>query len=68
MSPSVSKLRHLAAELEKEKKGTADLQEVVNSQSNQMDELTGKVQEAVKERADMEVRIHELTRIVEQER
>ena len=53
LSPSGSKLRHLATELEKEKKGTTDLQEVVNHQRNQIDELTGRVQEAEKERADI---------------
>ena len=65
--PSGSKIRNLAAELEREKRGSAKLQDVVKNQHDQMVELTSQVQEAEKKRADMEGTIDTLTKIIQQQ-
>jgi hypothetical protein len=65
--PSGLKIRNLAAELEREKRGSAKLQDVVKNQHDQMVELTSQVQEAEKKRAGMEGTIDTLTKIIRQQ-
>jgi hypothetical protein len=65
--PSRSKIRNLAAELEREKRGSAKLQDVVKNQHDQMVELASQVQEAIKKRAHMEGTIDTLTKIIQQQ-
>ena len=68
LHPSGSKISNLSAELEREKRGSAELQDVVCTQRDQVKELTSQVQQAEKNKADMQATIASLTRIIEQQR
>ena len=57
---SGSKMSDLAADLEIEKRGSAELLETVNTQRDETNELTRSLQEAEKNQADMHTRIDEL--------
>ena len=54
----------LASDLAIEKRASAELLDVVNSQRDQMDELANIVQEGEKQQADMEARIEKLGEII----
>ena len=61
---SGSKISNLVADLEIEKRGSAELMDVVSSQRDQMDELSSKVEEGEKNRAIMEARIEQLSKVM----
>lgn len=61
---SGSKISNLVAGLEIEKRGSAELLDIVSSQRDQMDELSSKVEEGEKNRAIMEARIEQLSQIM----
>ena len=61
---SGSKISNLVADLEIEKRGSAELLDIVSSQRDQMDELSSKVEEGEKNRAIMEARIEQLSKIM----
>ena len=68
LHPSRSKISNLSTKLEREKRGSAELQDVVCTQRDQVKELTSQVQQAEKNKADMQAKIASLTRIIEQQR
>jgi hypothetical protein len=61
---SGSKISNLTADLEIEKRGSAELLDIVSSQRDQMDEHSSKVEEGEKHRAIMEARIEQLSKIM----
>ena len=59
-----STMNDLASDLAIEKRASAELLDVVNSQRDQMDELANIVQEGEKQQADMKARIEKLGEII----
>ena len=61
---SGSKMKEIVADLEIEKRGSAKLLDVVNTQQEQMNELTSQLHEVENNCADMEARVDELREIM----